>query len=114
MAEVYGTPPEPVCTFTASLACVTCKTGALMSWRAEESPAEAAEKVMEAYRQAHKKHTGYREGIPAMGLHAPSDSLQSGDTIISIVGSELDPNDPSEVVFTHNQSPTIYRRTPKK
>lgn len=114
MPEYMGPPlqkeptPEPVCTFTANVNCLTCSTALLGSWRADEGMAPAATKVFSDFRDAHVPHDGFREGPPCIGMHADSDVPPPGQTLVSTVGCCEDPNNPGHLKFSRTAQNLLY------
>jgi len=101
-------PEDLVCTFTANVCCPSCGSALLLSWRAEDTIHPSAQGVMGAFRRAHHAHPFYCEGLPAIGIHAEPDTFMSGTSILSLVRCEINPAEPSNMVFTHTGPPTQY------
>lgn len=109
MARIHNTNPDAlICTFTANVVCPTCGSGILMSWRANETIAPSAQNVMTGYRARHMPHPDFAEGLPGIGMHAITDTIESGTTLVSMVVAQPHPSMVGNYTFKHTSRPTVY------
>lgn len=99
---------EIVCTFTANVNCLSCRTALLASWRAEDKLARDVEKLFQKFRAKHVEHPGFREGPPGVGLHKEEEVPPAGRTVVNQVVCDVNPELAGHLVFSSPTNTCYY------
>lgn len=109
MSDLSHMPPTKVWVFTANVNCLSCGSGLLASWRADEQLHGAVARTLSDFRILHGRHQGFCEGLPTHGWRTECDALPPGITALSQVGVSLSGGDDSTLTFEHHNRATYYK-----